>query len=111
METLKRNQFSKVYVDINGVLHYDAFLLKGDFVVRRDDLAKNHPEQTYNYIKSFGISPEFFGIANPNERSISELIAENSRLKRRIQELTEVRLTKINESFNKEVEMALQELY
>jgi len=57
----------------------------------RDSLDYDHPQQTYNYLKSYGIRPEDFGIKHPLVeimmreyvgKSREDLIVENMQLKK-----------------------------
>lgn len=51
---------------VDGTLSYQIWYRPGGGqMINRDYLDHDHPEQTYNYLKRFGIKPEDFGIVHP----------------------------------------------
>ena len=77
----------------NGTLTYNVWWKPTErgMMYNRDFLDHDHPEQTYNHLKSFGIRPEDFGIKHPlieimireyAGKSREDLIVENMQLKK-----------------------------
>lgn len=72
----------------------------GGHMVRRDALPPEHPEQTYNYMKSKGYTPEDWGIKSPyvlmkehlyEHMSKEQLMDEVIRLKMELEALAKAR--------------------
>ncbi len=53
----------KPYVDDEGTLHYSGWVSNGGGMsYNRDCLSPKDPEQTYNYLKANGVTPEHYSI-------------------------------------------------
>lgn len=66
----------------NGTLTYPVWWQPNPnrgIMFNRDCLDHDHPEQTYNYLKRFGITPEHYGIEHPRVREMMQLYAHKSR--------------------------------
>ena len=68
----------------DGSLTYPVWVKNGSMMVHRDCLDPDDPRQTYNYLKSYGIVPEEYGIFHPmtemfdgwsREQLISEVVS------------------------------------
>jgi len=78
----------KPYVE-SGTLHYSGWLKTGRMLDNRDYLDPDSPDHTYNYLVSYGIIPEDFGIEHPyklefQDRSRNSLIDEVLNLRREL---------------------------
>lgn len=70
---------AKPSVDANGTLTYSKWVRSGGMMYNRDCLEHDSPEQTYNYLKAHGITPENYGILHPLEEMINNEFAGKSR--------------------------------
>lgn len=70
---------TKPTVDADGTLHYSKWVRGGSMMYNRDCLEYDSPDQTYNYLKAHGITPEHYGILHPLEEIIKTEFAGKSR--------------------------------
>lgn len=52
----------------------------GGGLINRDYLDHDHPQQTYNYLKSHGIVPEHYGVEHPRVKEMMRLYGHMSRV-------------------------------
>ena len=65
---------SEVVEDLeNDTLTYPQWVKRGSVMVNRDYLEYDDPDQTYNFLKTYGIIPEKYGIEHPLARRFKDM--------------------------------------